>query len=71
MKFKVVLKANIHSGVNGKYYLDQDGKLWADCDSNGVDMSGKRRIISAPEKLLPIFIKESNEYYEIPGELCS
>lgn len=32
------------------YYLNGDGRLFCDCDPNGVDMSGKRSIIAVDPK---------------------
>jgi len=52
MKFTVIdgttLKPRRYK--HNEFYVAQDGRLWADCDPTGVDMSGKRRIVMAPNK---------------------
>ena len=55
MQFSVIDSRNKSVKFNPRdFYINGEGKLFYDCDPNGIDMSGKRRIVAVDPELMKV-----------------
>jgi hypothetical protein len=54
MKFTITNNKTGHTFKGGRYYIDNTGRLFADRDPSGVDMSGRRRIVELDRELYTV-----------------
>lgn len=49
-----LIRTNNNKEYRNHFYIDQDGEIWLDSDPNGIDISGKVRIVKAPKEMFKV-----------------